>query len=352
MPPGKRAIHTETTVLPSRPGSAKRSPPRAAWSHSLGRRPVTAPTSAAASAAPSAQNSLTAVGGDAAAVGARPLPPRAKSPPTAASARAQKGGGRPTSPSGFRRPPSTRRGARRRTTFSLQKEEGSDAEGGPLGPTRSPTCGPSAPPRARAARASLGPSRRERLAAVPALAPLLCGRAGARPRPPLRRAVGQGRRRPPRPVRARRRGYGVDPHRVLRRAAVGARVRRIARARPDADGLRRGRGRTCRNDLALFSLKRESRAGDIPKEGAGMWEHPLGQNAPPDPPPGPRGGASTSRSVLVFGGHSTDDDGWCEAAPWTATVVPSAVALPSCPSSRRRAPASRAASASPSAAAA
>ena len=29
-----------------------------------------------------------------------------------------------------------------------------------------------------------------------------------------------------------------------------------------------GRGRTCRNDLALFSLKRESRAGDIPKEKA------------------------------------------------------------------------------------
>ena len=89
-----------------------------------------------------------------------------------------------------------------------------------------------------------------------------------------------------------------------------------------------GRGRTCRNDLALFSLKRESRAGDIPKEGAGMWEHPLGQNAPPGHRQGHAAARLTSRSVLVFGGHSTDDDGWCEAAPWMATVVPSAVALP------------------------
>ena len=75
--------------------------------------------------------------------------------------------------------------------FLSEEEEGSDAQGGPLGPTtRSPTFGPSAPPRARAARSSgslssraaRGPSR------APAT-PLSACRRAASPSSPGGRSV-------------------------------------------------------------------------------------------------------------------------------------------------------------------
>ena len=198
MPPGKRAIHTETTVLPSRPGSAKRSPPRARpWSHSLGRRPHRAHLRrrlrravGADSRPPSAATRLPSARPRAAASGVAVRPPPRP--------RAQKGGGRAHVAVGL---PAARRllAAARRDVgrhFLSEEEEGSDAQGGPLGPP--PGLRPVGPPRRRGPErhAPVGPSRRERLAALPALPPLLCRRAGARPRPPLRWAIGQGRRRP------------------------------------------------------------------------------------------------------------------------------------------------------------
>ena len=229
MPPGKRAIHTETTVLPSRPGSAKRSPPRARpWSHSLGRRPVTAPTSAAASAAPSAQNSRPSSAATRPPSARGRAPPRAKSPSDRRLGRELKR----RRPSRRRRrargPPSTRRGTpRRRRHFLSEEEEGSDAQGGPLGPP--PGLRPVGPPRRR------GPERHA------PVGPLVA--SGSRPFPRSRHSfVGV----PARGLALLSGGRSVKAAVVLRdlyvldveatawtssssgRAAVGARVRSIA----------------------------------------------------------------------------------------------------------------------------
>ena len=134
MPPGKRAIHTETTVLPSRPGSTKRSPPRARpWSHSLGRRPVTAPTSAAASAAPSAQNSRPPSAATRPPSARGRAPPRAKSPSDRRPAASSKGGGRAHVAVGLPPPrPTTAAAARRdvRRHFFSEEEEGATPKEG------------------------------------------------------------------------------------------------------------------------------------------------------------------------------------------------------------------------------
>ena len=331
MPPGKRAIHTETTVLPSRPGSAKRSPPRARpWSHSLGRRPVTAPTSAAASAAPSAQNSRPPSAATRPPSARGRAPPRAKSPSDRRLGRElKKAAAEPTSPSGFRRPAdySPRHAETSDDIFSPKKKKGATPKEGRW--VHHPVSD------LWALRAAEGQSGT--LQWVPLVA------SGSRPFPRSRHSfVGV----PARGLALLSGGRSVKAAVVLRDLyvldveATAWTLIEFCGVPPSAREcvgslalgptlmVFGGRGRTCRNDLALFSLKRESRAGDIPKEGAGMWEHPLGQNAPPGHRQGHAAARLTSRSVLVFGGHSTDDDGWCEAAPWTATVVPSAVALP------------------------
>ena len=71
-----------------------------------------------------------------------------------------------------------------------------------------------------------------------------------------------------------------------------------------------GRGRTCRNDLALFSLKRESRAGDILKPAQGCARTRSDRTRRRGHRQGHAAAQAHVASVLVFGGHSTDDDGW------------------------------------------
>lgn len=72
-----------------------------------------------------------------------------------------------------------------------------------------------------------------------------------------------------------------------------------------------GRGRICHSDTAVFHLRHETRTGSLKStavlECPGMWEHPHS----PEFPARRQGltlSALGSRTMLILGGHSTDDD--------------------------------------------
>ena len=285
-----------------------------------------------------------AVGGDAAAVGGAAAHRRSSRSrrPTAASSAAHSRTRRPsrTMPSGFRRPAdySPRHAETSDDIFSPKKKKAATPKEGrwvhisDLWALRAAEGRAARSSGSLSSRAARGPSR------APATPLSACRRASAPSSPAGGRSTAV----------VLRDLYVLDAEATawtliefcgVPPSARGSCVGSLALS-SGADGLRRARAHLPQRPRALLAQARVARRRHPEGGRRGCGSTRSARTRRPATARATRRRGSRRARLLVFGGHSTDDDG-CEGNFVDKAVVPSAVALPELSETRRRAPPSR-----------